>query len=105
SLQRIHHDPAQPREAPTVPLENLPEPYRVPLDSAATGAVLPPFLATDQAGRGGYAIVRITDRQGAGEVRYEDVRDRIRSQLAQELAIRRYVDRLKRSAYVEVRAL
>lgn len=105
SLQRIHHDPAQPREAPNVPLENLPEPYREPLDGAAAGTILPPFLATDQAGRGGYAIVSITGRLGAGEVRYEDVRDRIRAQLAQELAIRRYVDRLKRSAYVEVRAL
>ena len=105
SLQRIHHDPAQPREAPTVPLENLPEPYRAPLDTAPAGTVLPPFIATEPTGRTGYAIVRITDRQGAGEVRFEDVRDRIRAQLAQELAIRRYVDRLKRSAYVEVRTL
>lgn len=105
SLQRIHHDPAQPREAPAVPMANLPEPYREPLDSAPAGTVLPPFVATDQSGRGGFAIVRITDRQGAGEVRYEDVRDRIRGQLAQELAIRRYVDRLKRGAYVEIRDL
>ena len=105
SLQRIHHDPGQPREAPTVPLENLPEPYRPPLDSADAGDVVPPFVAADPSGRTGFAIVRVTDRQAAGEVRYEDVRDRIRAQLAQELAIRRYVDRLKRGAYVEVRPL
>jgi peptidyl-prolyl cis-trans isomerase SurA len=105
SLQRRHHDPGQPREAPTVPLDNLPEPYRAPLDSALAGTLVPPFIATDPSGRIGYAIVRITDRQPAGEVRFEDVRDRIRAQLAQELSIRRYVDRLKRSAYVEVRAL
>ena len=34
----------------------------------------------------------------------EDVRDRIRDQLGQQLAIRRYIDRLRSSTYVEVRS-
>ncbi|MDQ2671180.1 MAG: peptidylprolyl isomerase, partial [Gemmatimonadota bacterium] len=104
SLQRVHHDPGQPREALTVPVANLPEQYQQPLADADSGAVLPPLPLADPTGRTQYAIVRVVDRAAEGEVRFEDVRERIRSQLAQELAIRRYVDRLKRSSYVEVRA-
>ena len=44
------------------------------------------------------------DRAAArGEIRYEDVKDRIRQQLGQELAIRRYIDQLRKSTYVEMR--
>ncbi len=35
---------------------------------------------------------------------YDDVRDRIREQLGQQLAIRRYLDRLRKATYVEIRS-
>ena len=35
-------------------------------------------------------------RRPPGDIRYEDVRDRIRDQLGQQLAIRRYLDRLRK---------
>jgi hypothetical protein len=42
-------------------------------------------------------------RREAGTVKYEDVRDIIRKRLADELAVRHYIDRLRRSTYVDIR--
>jgi hypothetical protein len=65
--------------------------------------VLPPFAVEGSNGRTRYAVVRVTSRRSEGDVRYEDVRDKIRSQLGEQLAIRRYLDRLRKSSYVEIR--
>jgi hypothetical protein len=46
----------------------------------------------------------VTDRRPEGEIKYDDVRDRIRDQLGQQLAIRRYIDGLRRSTYVDIRS-
>jgi hypothetical protein len=51
-----------------------------------------------------FVVLQVTDRRPEGEIRYEDVRDRIRDQLGQQLAIRRYLDNLRRSTYVEIRS-
>jgi hypothetical protein len=48
-------------------------------------------------------VVQVTARRPEGDIRYEDVKDRIRQQLGQELAIRRYLDRLRSGTYVEER--
>jgi hypothetical protein len=47
----------------------------------------------------------ITDRQQAGDFRYEDVKDRLRGQLGDQMAIRRYLDRLRAASFVDVREL
>jgi len=49
-------------------------------------------------------VLQVKERRPEGEVRYEDVRDRIRDQLGQQLAIRGYLDRLRKSTYVEIRS-
>ena len=41
-------------------------------------------------------------RRPQGDIRYEDVKERIREQLGQQLAIRRYIDRLRQATYVDV---
>ena len=48
-------------------------------------------------------VLQVTGRRPEGDVKYEDVRDRIREQLGQQLAIRRYLDRLRKATYVEMR--
>ena len=48
-------------------------------------------------------VLQVTARRSQGEVRYDDVKDHIRQQLSQELAIRRYLDHLRRATYVEIR--
>jgi hypothetical protein len=49
-------------------------------------------------------VLQVTGRRPPGDIRYEDVRDRIRDQLGQQLAIRRYIDELRRTTYVDIRS-
>jgi peptidyl-prolyl cis-trans isomerase SurA len=103
SLQRIHHDPSAEREAESVPLDKLPENYATVIGTADSGTVVPVFTLP-AGGREQFVVLQVTGRRPEGEVKYEDVRDRIREQLGQQLAIRRYLDRLRKATYVEIRS-
>jgi peptidyl-prolyl cis-trans isomerase SurA len=104
SLQRRYHDPSAEREAEGVPVDKLPEAYSKVMAQADSGAVLPIFTLPGAGGRDQFVVVQITGRRPEGDIRYEDVKDRIRQQLGQELAIRRYIDRLRHGTYVEIRS-
>ena len=103
SLQRRYHDGASERDGEDVPADKLPEAYAKALAEADSGEVVPVFTVPGSGGREQFVVLQLTRRRSQGEVRYEDVKDRIRDQLGQQLAIRRYLDRLRRSTYVEVR--
>ncbi len=108
SLQRLYHDPSQFEDTPEVPVNQLTAPYDQILADADSGYVPPIFTLASQLGdehRAQFLIVEVTLRRPEGEVTFEDVRDRLRSQLAEELAIQRYLTRLRRSTYVEIRDL
>jgi peptidyl-prolyl cis-trans isomerase SurA len=103
SLQRIYHDRSAERDAESVPVTKLPETYGKVIGEADSGAVLPVFTMPGAGGRDQFVVLKVTNRRPEGEIRYEDVRDRIRDQLGQTLAIRRYLDRLRKATYVEIR--
>jgi peptidyl-prolyl cis-trans isomerase SurA len=104
SLQRIYHDPSGgEREASNVPADKLPEAYAKAIADADSGAVIPLFTVKGAGERDQFIVLQVTGRRSQGEIRYEDVKDRIRQQLGQELAIRRYIDQLRKSTYVEMR--
>jgi len=103
SLQRLYHEKSEEREAKDVPADKLPPAYSQAVGAAEEGTVLPPFALEGSNGRTRFAVVQLTSRRPEGDVRYEDVRDKIRSQLGEQLAIRRYLDRLRKSSYVEIR--
>jgi peptidyl-prolyl cis-trans isomerase SurA len=105
SIQRLHHDPTEEREAVSAPLDKLPEVYtRVLADADSTGLV-PPFALDGPGGRRKFAVIVVTERRGEGDIRYEDVKDRVRAVLSDQLATRKYLGRLRRSTFVEVREL
>jgi hypothetical protein len=104
SLQRLYHDRSAERDAENVPVTKLPEAYGKIIGESGKGTMLPVFTMEGAGGRDQFVVLQITDRRPEGEVKYEDVRDRIREQLGQQLAIRRYIDRLRRSTYVEIRS-
>jgi hypothetical protein len=81
----------------------VPENYAKVIGEAASGTVLPVFTLPGPGGRDQFAVLQVTGRRPEGDVKYEDVRDRIREQLGQQLAIRRYLDRLRKATYVEIR--
>jgi peptidyl-prolyl cis-trans isomerase SurA len=104
SLQRVHHDPSAERQADQVPVDKMPEAYGKAIGQADSGTVAPVFKLPGTGTREQFVVVQVTGRRPQGDIRYEDVRDRIRDQLGQQLAIRRYIDRLRRSTYVDVRS-
>lgn len=104
SLQRLYHDGAEERDADNVPLSGLPEAYSKALAAADSGAVVGPFELPTPDGRKKFVVLRLGDRRPEGEVRYEDVRDRVRERLAENLSIRRYLDRLRMGSYVDMRS-
>jgi peptidyl-prolyl cis-trans isomerase SurA len=103
SLQRLYHDRSAEREAENVPVTKLPEGYAKAIGDAGTGTILPVFTMDGSGGRDQFVVLQVTDRRPEGEIKYEDVRDRIRDQLGQQLAIRRYLDHLRGATYVEIR--
>jgi len=48
--------------------------------------------------------VLVTEKRGEGEIRFEDVKDRVRALLADRLATQKYLARLRSATYVDVRA-
>jgi peptidyl-prolyl cis-trans isomerase SurA len=104
SLQRLYHDRSAERQAENVPVTKLPENYAKAIGQASTGTTLPVFTMPAAGGREQFVILQVTDRRPEGEIKYDDVRDRIRDQLGQQLAIRRYIDGLRRSTYVDIRS-
>jgi peptidyl-prolyl cis-trans isomerase SurA len=104
SLQRVFHDPSSERQADQVPVDKMPEPYAKIIGEADSGAVAPVFQLEGNGGRAQFVVVQVVGRRPPGDIRYEDVHDRIRDQLGQQLAIRRYLDRLRKSTYVDIRS-
>jgi peptidyl-prolyl cis-trans isomerase SurA len=103
SLQRLYHDRSVERNAENVPVTKLPENYAKTIGDSAAGTLLPVFIMPGS-GKEQFVVLKVTDRRPEGEVKYDDVRDRIREQLGQQLAIRRYLDRLRKATYVEIRS-
>jgi peptidyl-prolyl cis-trans isomerase SurA len=103
SLQRIYHDPSSERSAADVPADKLPEPYGKIIGEADSGTVTPVFTLPSAGGHEQFVVLQVTGRRSPGDIRYDDVKDRIRQQLSQELAIRRYLDGLRKATYVEIR--
>jgi peptidyl-prolyl cis-trans isomerase SurA len=104
SLQRLYHDRSAERQADNVPVTKLPENYAKVIGDAERGTTLPVFTVPSSGDREQFVVLQVTDRRPEGEIRYEDVRDRIHEQLGQQLAIRRYIDHLRQSTYVEIRS-
>jgi len=104
SLQRALHDPSAERQADNVPVDKLPEAYAKAIGTDDSGAVAPVFQLPGAGTREQFVVVQVTGRRPQGDIRFEDVRDRIREQLGQQLAIRRYIDNLRRSTYVDIRS-
>ena len=105
SLARLHHDRGEERDLENIPLEVLPESYREALAGVDSGGVSPVFLlqeASDPA-RSKHAVLLVTARIPAGDVRYEDVKEQIRQGLGTQLTQNRYLQRLRQATLVDIR--
>jgi peptidyl-prolyl cis-trans isomerase SurA len=106
SLQHLYNNPLLDQDAVDAPLNRLPPEYQTAIGAADSGVVLPVIrLPGPVVYRDRFAVVEVTGRRSEGAVRYEDVKDQIRTSLAKDLAVQRYVERLRKTTYVEIRGL
>ncbi|MEN9507991.1 MAG: hypothetical protein RLZZ621_554 [Gemmatimonadota bacterium] len=106
SLSVKYHDDAggEEKTIPEYPRSELPEPYRNALEGAKLNDIMAPFPIPDpSAGVSKFVVAQVTFLDEAGEYTLGEVRDRIRSQLAEERKMRRLIDTLKKQTYVSVR--
>lgn len=103
SLIRLYHDPLEQSLIEDFETDSLPEAYRVPLSDVASGDVVGPIEIDLGFGLPKIAVVLVQEVVDAGGYRFEDVRDELSQQMAEERARERYVETLRQATYVDVR--
>ena len=105
TLVKKYHDPAEEKAILNpFPQAQLPVEYQAAIKGHKAGDVLDPFSIEDkQRSVPKFFIVQIVTIDGERDASMQDYRDRIRDNLAQEKAIRRYLDQLRRQTFVVVR--
>jgi peptidyl-prolyl cis-trans isomerase SurA len=105
SLQRIWHDKIEEKDLEGIPLESLPAPYSEALAGVPAGELAPVFRmeAPVDPLRSKFAVLLVTARTPAGEVRYEDAKEQIRQLLVDRLTQQRFIEKLRRATLVDLR--
>ena len=109
SLHALYGDTAEVKQVGPLPRTQLAGPYAVygaALEGLSTGDISPVFaLAADDSLRTKYVVAVLDDVQPERPYRFEDqeVRDRLRSDLQQQRAIRDLMRSLRRQTYVDNR--
>ncbi len=103
SLAKIYADPQEPKLAEEAPLTDLPPEYQKVVASDTTVGLKPVIVEGADTPRPKFVVFEVTARHDAGELSFEDVKLRIRQSLGDQLAIRHFVDQLRRQIYVDIR--
>jgi peptidyl-prolyl cis-trans isomerase SurA len=105
TLRAKHHDVSEESSIPQpFPQAQLPQEYQTAIAGHKANDILDPFVIEDKArGTPKYFVVQITSIAAEHEPTVADWREKIRDQLAEEKAIRRYLDGLRKESYVSVR--
>lgn len=102
-LAKTYADPLEPKLAEDAPLTDLPPEYREVLATDTTLGLKPVIAEGAITQRPKFVVLEVTARHGAGELTYDEVKLRIRQSLSDQLAIRHFVDQLRRQTYIDVR--
>ena len=103
SLAKIYADPLEPKLAEDTPLTDLPPEYQKALTSDSTTGLKPVIVEGAATSRPKFVVLEVTGRRDAGDLSFEDVKLKIKQTLSDQLAIRHFIDQLKRQTYVDVR--
>jgi peptidyl-prolyl cis-trans isomerase SurA len=100
---RKFHDSNEPRLVEATPIDSMPEEYRLALSGDTTKGLRPVFALAEGTRRAKFVSLDVTAYLPAGEVKYEDVKIRIKERLGQDLALRHYLQVLRKQAYIDIR--
>lgn len=103
SLARRFADPEEPKLGEDAPLDRLPPEYQRLLASDTTRGLKPVVAVGAETPRPSFVVLDVTARHAEGELAFEDVKLQIRTQLGQQLAVRHYIDQLRRQTYIDIR--
>jgi peptidyl-prolyl cis-trans isomerase SurA len=104
SLAAKHHDPAEERGIlQPFPKDSLPSSYTGAIAGKKSGDITDPFTLIGPRGQMKYAVMQIVTITDVGEYDLKEVREQIRTQLAQERSARQLLDDLRRKTYVSIR--
>ena len=103
SLARIAADPEEPKLAEDAPITELPQEYQDLLARDTTVGLKPVITVGAGSRRPKFVVIEITRRHPEGELAFDDVKVRIKEILGNDLAIRHYIDQLRRQTYIDVR--
>ncbi len=103
SLARQYGDENAPKLAEAVPLTQLAPEYQQLLAKDSTVGLKPVVEMNATSARPQFAVLEVTARQAEGPLSYDDVRERIRGDLSQQLGVEHYLDELRRLTYIDIR--
>ncbi len=103
SLARIYADPQEPKLAEDAPFTDLAPEYQKVLSSDTTVGLKAVITEGADTPRPKFVVLEVTARRDAGDLSYEDVKMRIRQSLGDQLAIKHFIEQLKRQIYVDIR--
>ena len=102
ALAHHYSDPEEPVLREAVPVGELPPDFRKALGKDTVPGLVPPFEIDSATARPKFVVVDVTQWEPEGELTFEDVKDRVRTQLSQTLAVKEYISALRRTTYVAV---
>jgi peptidyl-prolyl cis-trans isomerase SurA len=103
TLARVYADPSEPKLADALPVSQLPPDYTQAIGNDTVPGLKPVFQVGAGTARPRFVVFELTRRLPEGELSFADVKDRIKDALAQELALKHYLDTVRRTTYVDVR--
>jgi peptidyl-prolyl cis-trans isomerase SurA len=103
SLARRHHDPSEQAFAQGAVLDSLPAVFRDVFAAAQTGDIVGPIAMERPDGGTRFSVVRLEELRPAGSYTYDELKERIRTELAERGALRRYLDSLRKRTYIDIR--
>ena len=103
SLARRYGDPEEGKVVPDLPLSQLPPDYQRAIGSDSVPGLKPVFEIGADSKRPKFVVFELTKRLPEGELSFDEVKDRIRESLGQQLTVQHYLDTLRRTTYVDLR--
>jgi peptidyl-prolyl cis-trans isomerase SurA len=103
ALAKAHGDPQEQRIVEDVPFDKLPPEYQQPIAGDTALGLKPVITLGGNTPRPKFVVLEVTSRHAEGELSYDDVKINIRQTLGDQLAIRHFIDQLKRQTYIDIR--
>jgi peptidyl-prolyl cis-trans isomerase SurA len=105
TLAARHHDPNEEKGSlQPFPRDSLPPSYATAFRGKTTGEFAGPFAIEDKGtGKPKFVIAQIVNATAGGDYTISEFRDKIREQLADERAIARLLESLRKETYVSLR--